>query len=148
MIKSKVRNKKEGAYSFLNQYPTSAVESILVDLSVSGGIVSLQFDLLVNKAIFIVHVQKYAENGKHIFHQNYRVLPSTCTEKGKQSANSHALAKAGSFMLLPNYSKNTSSISSQVFASIASHTMGSQTMCSHRVPKAPDIWILGQKCLL
>jgi hypothetical protein len=58
MIKSKVRNKKEGSYSFLNQYPTSAVECILVDLSVSRGIVSLQFDLLVKQSYLELYMNK------------------------------------------------------------------------------------------
>jgi len=42
-------NMKEGAYSFLKQYPTSAVERILVHLSVSCGIMSLQFNLTASK---------------------------------------------------------------------------------------------------
>jgi hypothetical protein len=47
--------KKKGAYSFIQQYPTGALECILVYLSVSRGIVSLQFDLLVNNKIFYWH---------------------------------------------------------------------------------------------
>jgi hypothetical protein len=43
--------KKKGAYSFLKQYSTSAVERILVHLSISCSIVSLKFDLSVNKEI-------------------------------------------------------------------------------------------------
>jgi hypothetical protein len=58
IIKYKVRNIKEGAYSFVNQYPASAVECILVDLSVSCGIVSLQFDLLVNRSYLELYVDK------------------------------------------------------------------------------------------
>jgi hypothetical protein len=42
-------NMKEGAYSFLKQYPTSAVECILVHLSVGCGIMSLQFNLTASK---------------------------------------------------------------------------------------------------
>ena len=42
-------NMKEGPYSFLKQYPTSAVERILVHLSVNRGIMSLQFNLTASK---------------------------------------------------------------------------------------------------
>lgn len=48
-------NIKEVAYSFLKQYPTSAVECILVHLSMSCGIVSLQFDLSGNREILNWH---------------------------------------------------------------------------------------------
>jgi hypothetical protein len=58
---------KEGAYSFINQNPASTVECILVDLSMSCGIVSLQFDLLVNQSYLELYVDQNMQKMVNIY---------------------------------------------------------------------------------
>ena len=74
---------KEHAYSFLSQYPTSAVECILVDLSMSCGVVSLQFDLLVNQSYLELYMDKNMQKMANIYSIKTTAFCLVYAQKGK-----------------------------------------------------------------